>query len=178
MLNARNLNVQSHWWFSSKLLLPSGFVQPDFVAIKSLLETTFKAWGFTVVFLLKFHCELNFIEQCWGYVKQIYQMYLPSSNCLPKKLIWNKMFWVHLSQFHLNACTSEWELMNLPLIFFSFVEQVLCAICLLYGCLWKGLEWETGCLGCKKIPWSSCSSRKQRISIVLIYYNLTLNSIV
>jgi hypothetical protein len=52
--------------------------QPDFVAIKSLLETTCKARGFMVVCLLKFHCELNFIEQCWGYVKRIYWMYPPS----------------------------------------------------------------------------------------------------
>ncbi|KAF9218211.1 hypothetical protein BS17DRAFT_674456, partial [Gyrodon lividus] len=30
-------------------------------------------------FLLKFHCELNFIEQCWGYAKQLYHCY-PSSS--------------------------------------------------------------------------------------------------
>ncbi|KIM76322.1 hypothetical protein PILCRDRAFT_77971, partial [Piloderma croceum F 1598] len=41
--------------------------QPDFIAVESLLETTCKAREFTVIFLPKFHCELNFIEQCWGY---------------------------------------------------------------------------------------------------------------
>ena len=37
----------------------------DFSEVESLLETTCKARGFQVLFLLKFHCELNFIEQCW-----------------------------------------------------------------------------------------------------------------
>src|ERR1700729_44772 len=54
--------------------------QPDFVAVESLLETTCKAQGFTVIFLPKFHCELNFIEQCWGYVKRIYRHYPASSK--------------------------------------------------------------------------------------------------
>ena len=49
--------------------------QPDFVQVKSLLETTCKACGFTVIFLPKFHCKLNFIEQCWGFAKQIYWNY-------------------------------------------------------------------------------------------------------
>jgi len=31
--------------------------------VESFLETTCKA---RVIFLPKFHCELNFIEQCWG----------------------------------------------------------------------------------------------------------------
>ena len=52
--------------------------QPDFIAVESLLETTCKARGLTVIFLPKFHCEFNFIEQCWGYAKQIYRMYPPS----------------------------------------------------------------------------------------------------
>ena len=36
--------------------------------------------GVEVIFLPKFHCELNFIEQCWGRAKSIYRMYLPSSK--------------------------------------------------------------------------------------------------
>ncbi|KIK97179.1 hypothetical protein PAXRUDRAFT_136819, partial [Paxillus rubicundulus Ve08.2h10] len=48
------------------------YSQPDFVNIESLLEVTCHACGFNVIFLRKFHCELNFIEQCWGFVKQLY----------------------------------------------------------------------------------------------------------
>jgi hypothetical protein len=48
--------------------------EPDFVQVESLLETTCKARGFGVIFLPKFHCEINFIEQCWGYAKRIYRL--------------------------------------------------------------------------------------------------------
>ena len=34
---------------------------------------------FMSFFLPKFHCELNFIEQCWGRAKSIYRTYPPSS---------------------------------------------------------------------------------------------------
>jgi hypothetical protein len=54
--------------------------QPDFAEVESLLETTCKAWGFEVLFLPKFHCELNFIEQCWGFAKRIYCQYPASSK--------------------------------------------------------------------------------------------------
>jgi len=47
--------------------------EPDFADVESLLETTCKARGFQVLFLPKFHCELNFIEQCWGYSKRKYR---------------------------------------------------------------------------------------------------------
>ncbi|KAF8958403.1 hypothetical protein BDZ97DRAFT_1906501 [Flammula alnicola] len=42
------------------------FNQPDFASVESVLETTCRALGF----------ELNFIEQCWGYAKCIYQDHL------------------------------------------------------------------------------------------------------
>lgn len=32
------------------------------------------------MFLPKFHCELNFIEQCWGYSKQVYRRYPASTK--------------------------------------------------------------------------------------------------
>ncbi|KAF8582228.1 hypothetical protein K439DRAFT_1647663 [Ramaria rubella] len=47
----------------------------NFAAVESLLEITCKAHGFQVLFLPKFHCELNFIEQCWGYSKRIYRQF-------------------------------------------------------------------------------------------------------
>ncbi|KIK82357.1 hypothetical protein PAXRUDRAFT_95498, partial [Paxillus rubicundulus Ve08.2h10] len=46
--------------------------QHDFIHVESLLEITCKRKGFRLLSLLKFHCELNFIEQCWGYTKQLY----------------------------------------------------------------------------------------------------------
>lgn len=54
--------------------------QPDFVAERSLLEVECEKRGFQVIFLPKFHCELNFIEQCWGYAKHIYRHYPASSK--------------------------------------------------------------------------------------------------
>jgi hypothetical protein len=45
------------------------FNQPDFIAQKSTLEDLADSWGFKVVFNPKFHCELSFIEQCWGHSK-------------------------------------------------------------------------------------------------------------
>ncbi|EGO26581.1 hypothetical protein SERLADRAFT_407313 [Serpula lacrymans var. lacrymans S7.9] len=48
------------------------YTQPDFVRVKSLLETLCKTCGYQVLFLPKFHCEVNFIEQCWGFAKQLY----------------------------------------------------------------------------------------------------------
>ena len=49
--------------------------EPNFVVVESLLEIMCKACSFKVLFILKFHCELNFIEQCLGYSKGIYQKY-------------------------------------------------------------------------------------------------------
>jgi hypothetical protein len=56
------------------------YSKPDFVAVKSLLETHCQSRGFQIMLLLKFHCELNFIEQCWGYAKRKYREFLPSSK--------------------------------------------------------------------------------------------------
>jgi transposase len=56
------------------------FNQPDFVRVKSRLETYCNSCGVEVIFLPKFHCELNFIEQCWGYAKRIYRHYPASSK--------------------------------------------------------------------------------------------------
>ena len=54
--------------------------QPDFQGVESLLEISCREKGVTVLFLPKFHCELNFIEQCWGYAKRIYRLNPESSR--------------------------------------------------------------------------------------------------
>ena len=54
--------------------------QPDFAEQGSGLEILGWNFGFEVIFLLKFHCELNFIEQCWGHAKRVYRQYPVSSK--------------------------------------------------------------------------------------------------
>ncbi|EKM75371.1 hypothetical protein AGABI1DRAFT_132271 [Agaricus bisporus var. burnettii JB137-S8] len=49
--------------------------QPDFVSGKSRLEEECEQRGFPILILPKFHCELNFIEQCWGFSKRVYRQY-------------------------------------------------------------------------------------------------------
>jgi hypothetical protein len=55
------------------------FHQPDFNAQKSSIEELCESRGYGVIFLPKFHCELNFIEQCWGYAKRLFRE-LPNSR--------------------------------------------------------------------------------------------------
>ena len=57
--------------------------EPDFINVKSLLENleiACEARGFRAIFFPKFHCELNFIEQCWGYSKWVYCEFPMSSK--------------------------------------------------------------------------------------------------
>ncbi|KIK74438.1 hypothetical protein PAXRUDRAFT_169345 [Paxillus rubicundulus Ve08.2h10] len=56
------------------------FNQPDFVCVESVLETVCCEKGAQVLFLPKFHCELNFIEQCWGHAKCIYRQFSASAK--------------------------------------------------------------------------------------------------
>ncbi|KAI6159852.1 hypothetical protein EDD17DRAFT_1778692 [Pisolithus thermaeus] len=46
------------------------YSQPNYVNVRSIMEMACHSHGFEVVFLLKFHCKLNFNEQCWGFAKQ------------------------------------------------------------------------------------------------------------
>ena len=59
---------------------PMLFSQPDFINVESILEMEAHERGYVVLFLPKFYCELNFIEQCWGYAKRNYRLLPPSSN--------------------------------------------------------------------------------------------------
>jgi transposase len=56
------------------------FNQPDFADQKSALEIECQQQDFLVLFLPKFHCELNPIEQCWGHAKRVYCEYPPSTQ--------------------------------------------------------------------------------------------------
>ncbi|KAJ7445373.1 hypothetical protein B0H11DRAFT_2249507 [Mycena galericulata] len=56
------------------------FNEPDFAAVQSLLEDQCSSQGIAVIFLPKFHCELNPIEQCWGYAKRLYRLCPESSR--------------------------------------------------------------------------------------------------
>lgn len=51
----------------------------DLKGLPSILESLAEELGTQVIFLPKFHCELNPIEQCWGYAKSIYRVAPPSS---------------------------------------------------------------------------------------------------
>jgi hypothetical protein len=55
------------------------YSEPDFQGGKSVLERHCEARGFRVIFYPKFHCELNFIEQVWGFAKRLYREYPASS---------------------------------------------------------------------------------------------------
>ncbi|KAG2144548.1 hypothetical protein DEU56DRAFT_870337 [Suillus clintonianus] len=56
------------------------FNEPDFVGVPSRLEEHCLARHFKLIILPKFHCELNFIEQCWGYAKRLYRLYPPTTK--------------------------------------------------------------------------------------------------
>jgi hypothetical protein len=63
--------------------------QPDFAAIKSKLEMVCAEKSFEILFLPKFHCELNLIEMCWKYAKKIYCLNPESSS--EEDLEWNAL---------------------------------------------------------------------------------------
>ena len=54
--------------------------EPDFVNIPSALEELCERRGFEMLFLPKFHCELNMIEMCWGYSKRLYRLNPPTKS--------------------------------------------------------------------------------------------------
>jgi hypothetical protein len=56
------------------------YEQPDFVNVKSSLQELYESRGYKCYFYPKFHCELNFIEQYWGYAKRVYRMYPESAT--------------------------------------------------------------------------------------------------
>jgi hypothetical protein len=53
---------------------------PDFAHFPSALEMDFKHRGYKMTLSPKFHCELQSIEQCWGYGKRRYREYNESHD--------------------------------------------------------------------------------------------------
>ena len=56
------------------------FNQPDFQDQKAALVEFIESQGHIAIFYPKFHCEFNFIEQCWGYAKYRYRMMSRPAN--------------------------------------------------------------------------------------------------
>ena len=54
--------------------------EPNFASVMSLVEQECIQQNFQVLFLPKFHCELNFIEQCWGCAKWVYRDFPPTKS--------------------------------------------------------------------------------------------------
>ncbi|CUA75192.1 Periplasmic nitrate reductase [Rhizoctonia solani] len=54
--------------------------QPDFESRDSNLEEAARELGTRVIFLPKYHCELNPIEQCWGFAKEKYRKMPPTNR--------------------------------------------------------------------------------------------------
>ncbi|KAJ7163446.1 hypothetical protein C8R43DRAFT_1086346 [Mycena crocata] len=73
------VTILSEWGINTtgKLASCTGFKCPpscpDFEFVKSSLQIDCEEREFGLLFLPKFHCELNFVEQCWGYAKRLYQ---------------------------------------------------------------------------------------------------------
>jgi hypothetical protein len=44
-------------------------IRPDFSATKEWLQETVEDQNHRIIFFPKYHCELNFIEMVWGFVK-------------------------------------------------------------------------------------------------------------
>ncbi|KIJ27623.1 hypothetical protein M422DRAFT_190769 [Sphaerobolus stellatus SS14] len=68
------------------------FNQPDFLNQKPPLVELIQSssCGHIVFFYPKFHCELNFIEHCWGSRKYLYRMLpLTKNEDQMEKNIWN-----------------------------------------------------------------------------------------
>jgi transposase len=80
------------------------FNQQEFVAQKPALFELVESHGHFAFFYPKFHCELNFIEQCWGYAKLQYRMLPPTKKMRQK---WRKMCGNALIVWIYSKCTSE-----------------------------------------------------------------------
>ena len=107
------------------------YSQPDFVNAESLLETHCKSQGYSVIFLPKFHCELNFIEQCWGYAKRIYRHFPPSS----KEANLEANLLASLEAVPIESMRRYCPFFLFFILAYSFILQLCNPITKVYGCL-------------------------------------------
>ncbi len=106
------------------------YTQPDFVNVTSILEKHCGRREFRVLFLPKFHCELNFIEQCWGFSKRLYRQF-PSSS---KEVDLERNLVTALDSVPLEIMRQS--VVHSDLIKSYLTNQQLCDSCTsLYGCI-------------------------------------------
>jgi len=123
------------------------YSQPDFRGVTSLLEGYCQTRGFEVLFLPKFHPELNFIEQCWGRAKWSHRQ-LPAS---PREEDLKRNALMSLDIIPLELMR-RYDLCFLPpptLLTHSF--QFLEPFHPLYGRIPQGFGRSTGCVGGLKV---------------------------
>jgi len=120
--------------------------QPDFVQAKSLLKELCEARGYTVLFLPKFHCGLNFIEQCWGFAKRVYRKFPASS----KEADLENNVLSALESVPLESMRKSVKLFYIFCFQLNMV-QVCNSLFKIHGCIWERSFRKTGCLGIKEI---------------------------
>ena len=81
--------------------------QPDFADAESLLKTNCHSCRIHVVCLPKFHCELNFIEQCWGRAKGVYRTSSPPHMKMTSKQTLCKRWPVFTSTGGIEFCQTH-----------------------------------------------------------------------
>jgi hypothetical protein len=133
------------------------YTQPDFVHSKSMLEELCESRGYQVLFFPKFHCELNFIEQCWGYAKRLYREYPLTAD--EQEIENYALKAVDDVPLHSMRRCAAYLLSNLTHRILSFaLIQICCTLIAIHGCLPKGIEWCRGRMGCEKVPGSSSNT--------------------
>lgn len=112
--------------------------EPDFVAVKLVLKINCEAHSFCVLFLPNFHCELNFIKQCWVAAKRTYQKYPTSSKeCdLQANLIDIGLCVINLN---VTVCDHAYLAKSISYTLCRFARRSRC------------FKQEAGCMGCKEV---------------------------
>jgi hypothetical protein len=133
------------------------FNQPDFASVESNLETLGRSLGIPVLFLPKYHCELNFIEQCWGYAKRLYRLNPESSreDVLEKNTMdaINAVPLVAMHRYVLDLL----YLLHSEMLIFNLSLQLCQPLPTDYGCIPEGARWKKSRMGHQEILRASYS---------------------